>query len=225
MDWVVIQKNEPFTNSMVIAEGTGLKNASIVRTIRAKAKRLEKYGHLRFSDLKSENLKGGRPQKICYLNEMQATLLITYLDNNEVVDDFKEELVKQFYEMKKLLLERKTVVWNDCRKLSKSIRKTETDMLAQLIEYAKNQGSKNSKFIYSNYSSLANKVAGIPNGQRDYASSQALTTLTLVEKMIWVVIQKGIEAGKHYKQIYQDTKQRLQMFEEITFKNIPCLGC
>lgn len=37
-----------------------------MKTIRAKAKRLERFGRLRFSDLKSENLKGGRPMYECF---------------------------------------------------------------------------------------------------------------------------------------------------------------
>ena len=57
--------------------------------------------------------KGGRPIKYCELNEPQVTLLISYLDNSDKVADFKVELVRQFFEMRKILAEKKTTTWTD----------------------------------------------------------------------------------------------------------------
>lgn len=47
------------------------------------------------TDLKSG--KRGRPTKVYRMNEMQATLLIPYMDNTEVVREFKIRLVEQFF--------------------------------------------------------------------------------------------------------------------------------
>lgn len=78
-------------------KGTGNQHKSVVALIKSQQQRVEKFRALRFSDLKSKNPKGGRPTRIYLLNEPQATLLITFLDNTEVVADFKVELVRQFY--------------------------------------------------------------------------------------------------------------------------------
>jgi phage regulator Rha-like protein len=43
---------------------------------------------------------GGRPEKIYFLNEQQATLLLTYLRNSKIVREFKKALVKEFYRLK-----------------------------------------------------------------------------------------------------------------------------
>lgn len=57
-----------------------------------------------FCHLKSINLikgsLGGRPRKIYHLNEQQATLLVTYLDNTKPVREFKKNLVSAFFEMR-----------------------------------------------------------------------------------------------------------------------------
>ena len=102
---VYLKKDEAFTDSLVIANATNNQHKSIVRLIKQHQKRLEKFGRIEFSDLKSPNPKGGRPTTIYLLNEPQATLLISFLDNTDIVADFKVELVKEFYEMKRFLAE------------------------------------------------------------------------------------------------------------------------
>ena len=84
--------NDVFTDSMVIAEGTGNQHESVVSLIKTHQKSLKKFGNIRFTDLKSGNPKGGRPTRIYQLNEPQATLLVTFLDNNDIVVEFKVEL-------------------------------------------------------------------------------------------------------------------------------------
>ena len=44
-------------------------------------------------------MPSGQKAKVFHLNQQQATLLITYLDNTEPVRLFKKELVKQFFAM------------------------------------------------------------------------------------------------------------------------------
>jgi phage antirepressor YoqD-like protein len=43
---------------------------------------------------------GGGDAEYACLNEQQATLLLTYMRNNEIVRNFKKALVKAFYEMR-----------------------------------------------------------------------------------------------------------------------------
>lgn len=103
-------------------------------------------------------LKSGQKQKIYLLNEQQATYLVTLLENNAIVRKFKLELVKQFYQMRQLLLEKQTQLWRNTRTESKINRLMETDEIKRLIEYAKAQGSKNADKYYIIFSKLANKA-------------------------------------------------------------------
>lgn len=91
-------KKEPYTTSEIIAECAELKHDTVQSLIRNHKEDLEVFGIYGFEIRK---LNGrGRPRKIYHLNEQQATLLITYLDNTKPVREFKRNLVKAFFEMR-----------------------------------------------------------------------------------------------------------------------------
>jgi phage regulator Rha-like protein len=214
-DLVILKNNDAFTTSLIIAEGTHVKHRSVQKTIDAHIKRLEKFGRVRF-EITPQQTKGGvQNKKIYYLTEEQATLLITFLKNTDIVADFKVELVRQFYAMRKILLEKQTQTWMETRYQGKLTRKSETEVLQQLVEYAQTQGSKNSDRLYMVYSKLANQMAGVTS--RDQASVMQLNNLNVIENIILHCIQLGILEDKQYKQIYQDCKQRLISYQEIAF--------
>lgn len=214
---VTIQGNETFTDSMIIANGTNNQHESVVRLIKEQKRRLEIFGKIDFSDLKSG--KRGRPTRIYKLMEPQATLLITFLDNTDIVADFKTELVRQFYAMRQFIFERQTEGWIKTREQGKITRKAETDTLKGLVEYARKQGYDHSdKLLYMNYTKLANKICGI--SKRDNATIAQLSNLTVAENIILHCVQVGIEEEKYYKDIYQDCKKRLEMFKDIAYLEV-----
>lgn len=140
-------KAEPYTTPEVIAANTGNSLKSVNQLIRYKKKHLERFGVLTFEMRKPpKNSKGGRPRKIYHLNEQQATLLITFLDNTPQVELFKVALVKQFYEMRDELNKR-----NLNRAIEKPIKKTLNDCIKDW-KYT-------NKHAYSNINRLLIKVA------------------------------------------------------------------
>lgn len=211
---VILKNDDIFTNSMIIAKGTDNEHKSVVSLIKKYKSKFEKFGNFRFSDLKSTNPKGGRPTRIYFLNEPQATLLITFLDNTDIVVDFKVELVKQFYQMRQLLLEKQTQMWKETRKNTKTIRIEETSWIKKFVEYAKSQGSKNADKYYINFSRLANKAAGVNSKARDMANTSRLNNLALTENMIISVIRDGIHRKIPYKSLYQNCKRKVNIFFE-----------
>ncbi|MFW7420514.1 Rha family transcriptional regulator [Vagococcus fluvialis] len=113
---------QPYTTCEVIAEYSEVKRESVTRLIRKYITDLELYGTVRF-----EILPLGRARKKIYkLNEQQATLIITYLDNTEPVRKFKQQLVSQFFSMKQELMKRQTL-----RELEKPVRKSLTDAIKE----------------------------------------------------------------------------------------------
>lgn len=203
---VFLKQDDVFTDSLVIAEQTGNQHSSVTRLIRKNRETFENMGTIKFMDFKSKNPKGGRPAKVYMLNEMQATFLITLLDNTPKVIAFKAELVSQFYKMRQFILERHTIEWQETRKQGKLTRKAETDVIKQLVEYAKEQGSTHSEMLYMTYSKLANSLAEIKS--RDEATVSQLNNLSIFENIILQMICNGIEEGLNYKQIYQICKSR-----------------
>ncbi|NDO46003.1 Rha family transcriptional regulator [Clostridium sp. MD294] len=93
---ILLKNNDVFTTSLVIAEGTGNEHHAIQQLLNKYKEDFEDFGKLLFTHLKCENKSEtrGRKQKIYLLNEQQATLLMTYLKNTEIIRNFKKELVR-----------------------------------------------------------------------------------------------------------------------------------
>ena len=217
---VIIRGNDCFTNSLVIAEGTQNEHRAILQLIGKYEEKFNRWGKVYFSHLKCGNNERdlrGRPTRIAFLNEPQATFLITLLRNSEIVLDFKSELVNQFFKMRQILMQRATLDWQETRRIGKLTRRSETDVIKDLIKYAETQGSTHADRLYQVYSKLANKIVGLRGGERDLASIKQFNTLDDVESMIFHIIRRGMAQRKHYKEIYQDCKIRLDTFLEITF--------
>jgi len=104
---------EPFTTSEVIAEAAGVKRKAIQNLLTKHESDFQEFGRVVF-EIRPFNTRGGiQHVKVFCLNEQQATLLMTYLKNTAQVREFKKELVRQFYEMRALLLERSSPIWRD----------------------------------------------------------------------------------------------------------------
>lgn len=213
-DLVEVRRDEVFTNSKVIADGTNNQHESVAAIIQKYWKDIGDFGKIEISDLKSGNPKGGRPEKVYYLNEEQATFLITLLRNSKVVVKFKKELVRQFYAMRKFLVEKQSKLWNDTRIANKENRLKETDVIKMLVAYAKEQGSTHSDKLYLIYTKLAKTVV---RGNRNSMTASEINNLTLVESIILQTIKIDMSMGMDYKDIYKDCKDRIKQFMEIAY--------
>lgn len=212
---VVLKKDDVFTNSLVIAEGTGNEHRAVKQLIRSYEREMKVLGAFDILNVESLKSTGGRPEQYYPLNEQQATFLITLLRNTSTVVAFKLELVKEFYKMRQFIMEKQSKQWIETRYAGKLTRKSETDTIKKLVEYAKEQGSKHPDKLYVVYSKLANKIAGIQ--QRDSASITQLNNLTLIENIILRVIEEGIKANETYKAIYANCKTKLEVFQDIAY--------
>ena len=102
MNIVTIENGMAVTTSMAIADGVGNTHATVIRLVRDYADDLSEFGPIGFEIQKGKALPQGgfaRSTEYAIINEPQATLLLTYMRNNEVVRDFKKKLVKAFYEL------------------------------------------------------------------------------------------------------------------------------
>lgn len=224
---VILKGNDVFTNSWVIAEGTGNSHRAIKSIVDKYSDDFKEFGKLSYRSkwfenekqkkIFSDNSKGVSREKtkieVILLNEPQATLLITYLRNTEQVRRFKKNLVFEFYRMRDFIREKQTPAWQESRQTGITTRKKETDAIKRLCEYATAQGSKHPERLYTAYTKLANKAAGITN--RTTATNLQLSVLTVAESIIAQTIDAGIEENKPYKEIYQDCKRKLAVLQGV----------
>ena len=224
---VILKGNDVFTDSWVIAEGTGNSHRAIKSIVDKYSDDFKEFGKLSYHSKWFENEKQkkvfsdnskevGREKtkiEVILLNEPQATLLITYLRNTEQVRRFKKNLVFEFYRMRDFIREKQTPAWQESRQTGITTRKKETDAIKRLCEYATAQGSKHPERLYTAYTKLANKAAGITT--RNAATSLQISILTVAESIIAQTIDSGIEKNKPYKEIYQDCKRKLAVLQGV----------
>lgn len=204
-------KAEPYTTSEIIANNTNNSRVSVRRLIEKHIDRLKQFGKVEFE---MQPLPSGQKAKVYKLNEQQATLLITFLDNSDIVANFKTLLVKQFYEMRDELTKR-----NINRAIEKPVKKTLMDCIKKW-KYA-------SKYAYSNINKLLIKGAtglsikalkkerGDAKVALDLLTSQEQEKYKQLEQKVIAYIEadfdyqliKALLAGKEIKFIYQGAMQ------------------
>ncbi len=91
------------TTSLAIAEGTGVQHKNILERIRKNNIDFNDFGRVTFETQTFETAGGIQNREVAILNEQHATLLLTYMRNNEIVKKFKKHLVKSFFEIRNVL--------------------------------------------------------------------------------------------------------------------------
>lgn len=206
----------PVTTSKLIAEESENSHDAVQKILSKFKEDFEEFGIL-FTDIISVNSKDkiskkGRKEKIYYLNELQATLLITYLKNTSVVRKFKIKLVKQFDTMRKLLAQKTTEEWQQTRIQSKSDNTKLTDAVKLFVEHAISQGSTNYKNYYTKFEQMINSAIGIADGTRDFATRRQLLNLEYVTDVVRRTIEEEVPKSTHYKVIYKLCKNKVLDF-------------
>ena len=191
---------EPFTTSEVIAECAGVKRDTVQKLIQRHEKDLREFGKVGFEIRPLSGSKTGQTVKAYHLNEQQATLLLTFLRNTPVVIEFKKELVRQFFAMRKELMNIKAI-----KAERKPLRTSMTDAIKALPD------SPHKQFKYSQYTDLAYTAALGRTARQlrkergadkdatasDYMNADELAAVASMENRISVLL----DVGMSYQQI------------------------
>lgn len=211
-----IKNDEAVTDSLIIAESFGKKHSDVLEKIeRIISNSAEKSAQC-FKKSYYKDASGKTNPKY-YINRDGFTFLVMGFTGKKA-DAWKWKYIDAFNSMEKIIREKSTSAWIETRQQGKLTRKAETDVLKQLVEYAKKQGSGHADMLYMTYSKLANKYAGVD--KRDNATVMQLNNLSLMEHIILNVIQNGITAGMYYKEIYKASKARLESMKDIAFLGV-----
>lgn len=210
---VFLKHDEAMTDSLTVAESFGKRHDSVIRAIEnLEDDSPQNWGEC-FRATKYKDASGKWNKK--YLMNRDGFTFLVMGFTGKRASEWKWNYIKAFNTMETVIRERATSVWIETREYGKLTRKAETDALQKLVEYAKEQGSEHSEMLYMTYSRLANRMAGIE--KRDEATVKQLNDLTLMENIILHIIDTGIMAKKHYKEIYQDCKHRLETVKDLAF--------
>lgn len=212
---VYLKNDEPVCSSLQVAEKFGKRHDRVLRAIDNLLESLPKNGETsKMFILSNRKADDGQFHRMYLMNRDGFSLLVMGFTGKKVLD-WKLQYIKAFNQMEKFIKEKQTQAWIETRRVGKLTRKAEADTIKNLVEYAKTQGSQHADKLYMTYSKLANKMAGVT--KRDEATVMQLNNLSLMEHIILCVIDSGIVAGKHYKEIYQDCKKRLETVKDLAY--------
>ncbi|WP_449459958.1 Rha family transcriptional regulator [Streptococcus suis] len=187
-------RKEPYTTSEIIAECAGVQHHTVTRLLRNHKERFEAFGFYGFEIHKLDGK--GRPKKVYHLNEQQATLLITYLDNTPQVVKFKTNLVKAFFELRNEVAE-----FRYQRALEKPKRKTLHDSIETWEQAPKHAHPTINNLLLKGTSGLNKKQLMAQRGGHngiDSLTSAELVRYQALEDMAIAMINLGMT--------YQDIK-------------------
>lgn len=223
----MIKKDNILVSSRVVANGLGKEHKHLLRDINVIMKRLENNKDFNkdqiwtlfiASEYKGKN---GRMNREILMTK-QGFLL--YVFNIQGYDIFKLQYINEFDRLQDLLREKQSEEWLKTRKQGKLVRRGETDVIQQLIQYAINSGCKNTKFFYSNYTKMVNKFNGIGTGQREFADWDTLNKIAQSEDLVQKEILKSMKQGLHYSVIYERCKEKVKQYIDLVGTDVKLIG-
>jgi prophage antirepressor-like protein len=111
--------------------------------------------------------------------------------------------------------------WQKARLEGKAVRRYETDVIKEFVEYAINQGNTSAQHYYALVTTATYKAlfildqGGQWKGLRERMSAMQLTTLSTAEAIAQRYIKEGMELGMNYSDIYLYAKRKVEDFADI----------
>lgn len=212
---LIALKNEKlYVSTSIISKKCNVEHRAVLQLIKTHKNDIEDFGKL-IED--KEKIPKGRPLNVFLLNEEQFTFLITLMQNSKTTVKAKKLITKEFFRMRKWILEQKTQKQNqqyiETRNQSKIGRRQETDIIKIFIEYAKKQGSKSADKYYMIFSKMENAAFFILKEKfknvREILNIRQLSKIIIADMIVKQAIIEGMENNYFYKDIFQLAKKRV----------------
>ena len=213
---VYLKNTEAMTDSLTVADIFGKRHTDVIRAIENVIEGVRKNEQTPrlFTKTWYKHPQNGEHYPKYLMNRDGFSLLVMGFTGKKALE-WKLKYIEAFNKMEGVIRQKSTDAWIQTREYGKLTRQAETDTIQKLVEYAKEQGSEHSDKLYMVYTRLANRMAGVEN--RDQSTVKQLNNLVMMEDIILHIIDQGIFQKKHYKEIYQDCKKRLEMVKDLAF--------
>ncbi len=216
-DLVQLKNDEAVCSSLDVAKKFGKQHKNVLRQIENIIAASPAQNCARCYRKTSYMDEQKKPRPMYLMNRDGFSFLVMGF-TGKVANEWKWKYIEAFNKMESIIREKSTQMWISARETGKLTRKSETDVIKELVEYAKAQGSTHPDKLYMVYSNLANKMAGVQS--RDEATVQQLGRLDMAEQIILCMIREGMAVGLGYKEIYQNCKERLALVKELAYLGV-----
>jgi phage regulator Rha-like protein len=239
MELITLKNDTLLITSLIVAEQLKRDHSGIIKTIENNKESFEKFGVLGIEFRKpKKGSKGGRPEMFYYLNEQQLTFLIMMLrvkkNENDRVLEFKEYITKEFFRMRKALLQisinHQNKEWLESRQQGKKARKEVVSAYARYLEHAVEQKPDTSyaehpENVYSDFTHMVNKALfdiefKPPKGKtpRDFMEENQLSILGVAELTLQKLIHEEIDKDTDFKKIYKIAHEKMNEYADLVGK-------
>lgn len=194
-------------DSRLLAPELNHRHRTILESLDKYSSQFESLGQLPFE---TECGYNNSQVRFALLNEDQCYFLLTLMRNNNHIVSAKLKLVKAFRDARAQLALR-----DMARIEGKVVRRTETDAIKSLVEYATAKGSSNANMYYANITKMTNSLLGVEKGQRDTLDHKSLQQIKIAETIVEMAIRDGLKADLPYKDIYKLCKDRVSNIAKV----------
>ena len=212
---VSIHGREAVTDSLKVSEVFKKKHKNVLATIEALLDDPEVKRRLIFKprDYTDER---GKTQPAYEMNRDGFTFL-TMGFTGEKARRFKFDYIDAFNKMEVTLLNQKNLSWQQERCNGKVARHSETDAVARFVEYATSQGSQSARMYYVNITKMTHHALSLASQLasptlRDTLEAMQLNFLATAEYLIEMALDEGMQAGRHYRDVYQMAREKVLAF-------------
>lgn len=221
-----------FTTSLVVADRFGKAHKNVLRDIERYLgnNEIEAFTGLNFepSDYVDST---GRTLKMYTMTQKGFAFLVSGFTGDKALvwrTKFVDAFAAMADELARIELQKKNLDWQEARLTGKEVRHEWTDTVKRFADYALEQGSKGTAWLYKNlteteYTQLFTFEGKCPPRQalRDKLTVRQLEYLSTAETMVVDIIEGGMNEGLHYKDIYAKAKQKLATLADLIGKALP----
>lgn len=210
----------PMVSSLVVAEHFGKRHSNVLRDIDNLLQDMAKINNSKlsrelFQEYQFFNSRN-RPYRAFMMTRDGFSLLTMGFTGDKALN-WKLKFISTFNAMEDTLKNNADKLeWKQARLQGKAVRKSVTDCIADFVEYAKAQGSKNAANYYANITKmeyaaleLIEKGQKVPSSFRETLDTMQLCALTMAEEIAKREIKDGMQKQLHYKEIYELAKERV----------------
>ncbi len=221
---VLSRKEDVYCDSRVVAKKFGKKHHEVMRVIEKLVDDISKLRAISNRPKYNEILGEYRGQTFTYyeMNREFFSLLAMRFKTKRAFE-WQIKFNDAFYDMEKRLIQseqnRQSEMYLTQRNQSKQIRREETDIIKDFVEYAEKQGSQHAKFYYKHITNAVYQCLGLVQ----YQQPKLRETLDLLETNQLIMAEitaknsliKYMNENEHYKAIFSLVKKDLEAFAKF----------
>ena len=223
MDLVKLIGDDVFCDSKMIANKFGMRHAKVVEIIRKLSFDLTRLSVLS-KDAKcfeTESEYRGQRFKIYTMDRKFFSLLCMRFKGDKALEwqiRFNDAFYLMEERLSKQIENKNDKEWLSTRTQGKQIRKNETDVIKEFVQYATSQGSKYAKFYYKHITNATYKALGLLAQNkpklRDSLNIIQTSELILAENKAQQLLKQYMDTGMKYKDIYKFVKKDLIQYAD-----------